>query len=126
MRSNQLSTEKAILKPPPPAAAGEPAPKVDNGKRRVICGALHMLILARLTQAYQEAGLDVPRDFSKENYVMPASGIATHAEGELKKKCSVPEISTFASWRKEYEEQEAEELGGAGASRPPPAKKAKK
>ena len=127
---NAMATaeEKVILKPPAPATAGEPAQKPDDGKRRAICIYLNRLIVERLIQAYEEASTTVPRDFKKEGYMLPASGIATHAEASLKKAGCVPETSMFASWRTQHEQAVLEEkqAGGAGPSGAPPKKKPRK
>ena len=127
---NAMATaeEKAVLKPPPPAAASaEPVPKPDEGQRRIICAKLNSLVVQRLVDAYTDASLSVPRDFLKESYVLPASGIASHAEGDLKKKGCVPDPSTFASWRKQHEQQEQQvgEASGSGSRQPPKKRKTK-
>jgi hypothetical protein len=84
----------------------------------------------RLAQAYEEASLEVPRDFSKEGYMLPATGIATHcdAASKLKGKGLVPEPSTLAAWRQQHEEQEASGEGSSSraAVRPVSRKKPKK
>ena len=122
--------EKRVLKPLPPATDGEPARVPDDGRRRSISTNLNMLIVELLGQAYEEASLEVPRDFSKEGYMLPATGIATHcdASSKLKGKGLVPDPSTFAAWRKEQEEQEASGEGSSSraAARPPPKKKLKR
>ena len=114
--------EKVILKPPAPAAAGEPVSKPDAGKRRIICTELNRLIVALLCETYEATSLEVPRDFEKDGYFLPASGIASHADGVLKVKGSVPDTSTFAAWRKQHEQQ----ARSAGPSNAPPKKKLKK
>ena len=105
--------EKAILMPPPaplpstpaPSTAipdclasepTEPVPKPDEGVRRTICALLNMLVVERLTEAYLAASLAVPRDFKKVGYLLPATGVSSHAEGDLKAKGHVPNTSTFA------------------------------
>eukprot|EP00966_Prymnesium_polylepis_P299594 6923214-Prymnesium_polylepis.1 len=122
--------EKRVLKPLPPATDGEPARVPDDGRRRSISTNLNMLVVDRLAQAYEEASLEVPRDFSKEGYMLPATGIATHcdASSKLKGKGLVPDPSTFAAWRKEQEAQEASGEGSSSrvAAKAPPRKKPRK
>ena len=126
--AHAAAEEKVILKPPAPATAGEPAQKPADGKRRAICIYLNRLIVERLIQAYEEASTTVPRDFQKDGYMLPASGVATHAEGSPKKAGYVPETSMFAWWRTQHEQAALEEnqAGGAGPSGAPPKKKPRK
>ena len=81
--------------------------------------------MERLCQAYEAAELKVPRDFAKQNYVLPASGIASHTEGGLKKRGYVPDTSSFASWRKQQEEEHRAEQASGGCD-PPPSKTSRK
>lgn len=75
---------------------------------------------------YEEAeNIEVPRDFLKQSYALPASGVSSHATGILKQRCAVPDTSTFAAWRKAHEAREAAEreagreaAGGAEGGRP--------
>lgn len=125
---NAMATaeEMVILKPPAPAAAGEPVPKPDTGKRRTICTELNRLMVALLCDAYESASLEVPRDFEKDGYLLPASGIATHTDSQLKAKGRVPDTFTFAAWRRAHEDREQQQVGAAGASSGPPKKKSRK
>ena len=131
----QMTTdeERLILLPPKPAQPEEPQPKPDDGKRRIICKNVAYLIIQRLMEAYRAAQLEVPRDFLKESYALPATGIASHAIGSLKQKKQVPDPSSFATWRKQHERAQQEQVQGqadaaAGPSRsmPPPKKKSKR
>jgi len=124
---NSMATdeEKAVLKPPKPAAPGEPEPRPDQGQRRTICTKLSTLVVQLLVDAYEAENIDVPRDFLKQSYALPASGVSTHATGILKQRGAVPDTSTFAAWRKAHEEREAAEhvaereaAGGAEGGRP--------
>ena len=72
--------------------------------------------------AYVDADLPVPRDFLKEGYLLPVTGVASHCDGQLKRR-RVIDPSTFADWRKQYEEKEA---SGAGSCLSQPKKKAKR
>ena len=128
--------EKAILMPPPaplpstpaPSTAipdclasepTEPVPKPDEGVRRTICALLNMLVVERLTEAYLAASLAVPRDFKKVGYLLPATGVSSHAEGELKAKGHVPDTSTFAAWRHNRDKPTEPETSGETSGGPP-------
>ena len=89
---NAMATaeEKIILKPPLPAAAGEPAPKVNTGQRRTISRMLNTLLVERLIEAYETASANVPRDFFKENYLLPATlRVCSSRRGV----CRIPRLS---------------------------------
>ena len=96
--------EKRILHPPLSGPDGEPPPAPDNGRRRTISMNLNTLVVARLSEAYVDEGLLVPRDFLKEGYLLPTTGVASHCDSQLKKRRRVPDPSTFAEWRKQYTE----------------------
>ena len=111
-----------MLKPPPLAQPRQPASKpTDDGERRRICDQLHLLVLARISEAYQLAGITESRDMQKPDYKLPASGLASHDE-KLRGAQVVLDPSTFAQWRKQYEAQDAL-ADGAGPSTAPPQKK---
>ena len=87
MLSMTTAEERLILLPPPkPTQPDQPQQKPDDGQRRIICKNIARLITQRLMEAYKAAQLDVPRDFLKENYSLPATGISSHAAGALKLK----------------------------------------
>ena len=109
--------ERAQLKPPVP-----PATALEEGERRRLVVRLHEAIIARLSAAYEEAGLAVPRDYAKPDYYLPATGPASAVEA-LKGKV-ILDPSTFETWRREWE-AERERRRESGEA-PPPAKKAKK
>ena len=161
--------EKAVLKPPPPAQPGQPAPKPpDEGQRRVICERLQArhahhahaphacacptraralapplahhalayahqgLLVARIQEAYVQAGISQGRDLQKADYKLPASGLASHDE-KLRGAKVILDPSTFPAWRKEYETEDVFAEAGVtlqAASdtnpQPPPKKKPKK
>ena len=88
---NSMATdeEKAVLKPPKPAAPGEPEPRPDQGQRRTICAKLSTLVVQLLVDAYEAENIEVPRDFLKQSYALPASGVSSHATGILKQRCEI-------------------------------------
>ena len=103
------------LKPPVP-----PASAPDDGERRKLLVRLHDLILARLTSAYDEADLPVPRDYLKDDYLLPATGISSAVEA-LKGKV-IFDTSSFPEWRLAWEkERESQRESGEA-----PLKKKKK
>ena len=79
--------EKTKLKPMAMAPGDQEQSKAQvDGERRRIIKKLHDLVIARLTEAYKEAGVPVPRDHGKPDYL---SGIATASEALRSKKNKV-------------------------------------
>ena len=102
--------EKEVLLPPkPPAVAAE------SGERKRVVDRIHGAALARLREAYGDAA---PRELSKRDHQLPASGIATHL-AKLKAGGIILDTSEVGAWRVAWEAKQKE-------SPSPPSKKSKK
>ena len=71
--------ERTLLSPPPPQRDGTVLEVRDEGERRRLVTVLHDHVLDRLTKAYKDAGIDVPRDalVSRLSALKPFKVVAT-------------------------------------------------
>jgi hypothetical protein len=114
--------ERLLLKPP---RGGAQVP--DEGDRRRTAGLLQALVIARLSEEFQNAEVDVPRELKKNQLSANALSNRVRALGELKShpKCPKVNAQAFSEWRQaraeaiaaaEAEARAAAEVGGSRVS----------